>query len=206
MLILIYNYIIMKEFTPKKFNIPKLKGISSKTTEEHLKLYEGYVKNSNLILSKIRELSKDSVTNAYELGELQRRFGFEYDGMKNHEFYFSSFEGGPKEIPDGDLKIAIADEWGSFEDWLFRFKAVARIRGVGWAMLYFDKKNNCMLNAWVNEQHSGQLTGLSPVLALDMWEHSFVADYQPSGKGDYIDDFFSNLNWEMIENNFKDVS
>lgn len=195
----------MKEFTIQKFDIPELKGISIKTTEEHLKLYEGYVKSSNLILSKITELSKDSETNAYQLGELQRRFGFEFDGMRNHEFYFSSFEGGSIEISDGDLKSAITDEWGSFEDWLNRFKAVAKTRGIGWAILYYDKKNNRLLNAWIDEQHLGQLTGLSPIIALDMWEHSFVADYQPSGKGNYIDDFFSNLNWDVIENNFKDV-
>ena len=194
----------MKEFEIQKFDIPELKGISSKTTEEHLKLYEGYVKSSNFILSKIEELSKDTEANAYQLGELQRRFSFEFDGMRNHEFYFSSFEGGNVEISDGDLKKAISDEWGSFESWLARFKAVAKTRGIGWAILYYDKKNNRLLNTWVDEQHLGHLTGLSPILALDMWEHSFVADYQPSGKGNYIDDFFSNLNWDVIENNFKD--
>jgi Fe-Mn family superoxide dismutase len=193
----------MKKFEEKKFNIPTLKGISAKTIEEHLKLYAGYVKHANLILEKIAELSKDEVANAYVLGELQRRFGFEFDGMRNHEYYFTHLEGGAKVLVAGSpLMLAIAEEWGSFEAWLARFKSVGTTRGIGWAMLYYDPMSKRLVNAWVDEQHLGQLTGISPVLALDMWEHSFVADYQPSGKKNYIEDFFANLNWETVESNF----
>jgi Fe-Mn family superoxide dismutase len=193
----------MKKFEEKKFTIPVLKGISTKTTEEHLKLYAGYVKNSNLILEKIEELSKDSEKNAYVLGELQRRFGFEFDGMRNHEFYFTHFEGGPQNLTkDSDLVKAIAEEWGSYESWLARFKAIALTRGIGWAILYYDSPTKRLMNAWVDEQHLGHLTGISPLLMLDMWEHSFVADYQPSGKKQYVEDFFANLNWQTVEKNF----
>ncbi len=192
----------MTKFNEKTFNIKELKGISAKTIEEHLKLYSGYVKNSNLILSKIDELSKDEVGNAYTLGELQRRFGFEFGGMRNHEVYFDSLSDGAMPLADGDhLQKKIEEDFGSFDVWLARFKAVAMTRGVGWAVLYFDKQNNILLNAWVDEQHIGQLVGLTPVLMLDMWEHSFVADYQPSGKKQYIEDFFANLNWKKIEEN-----
>ena len=62
-----------KTFEEKKFDIPKLKGISEKTVEEHLKLYSGYVKNANTILVKIDEYAKDAESNAYALGEIQRR-------------------------------------------------------------------------------------------------------------------------------------
>ncbi len=193
----------MKKFEQKTFAIPELKGISAKTNEEHLKLYAGYVNNANLILEKIEELGKDNTANAYVLGELQRRFGFEFDGMRNHEYYFKSFEGGPKPLIVGSaLRSAIEAEWGSFDLWLARFKAVALTRGIGWAILYWDNHTGRLLNSWVDEQHLGHLTGLTPVLALDMWEHSFVADYAPSGKKNYVEDFFANLNWEVIENNF----
>jgi Fe-Mn family superoxide dismutase len=193
----------MKKFEEIKFNIPTLKGISVKTIEEHLKLYTGYVNNSNLILEKIADLSKDSTTNAYVLGELQRRFAFEFDGMRNHEYYFKSFEGGPASITPGiEFQKEIISEWGTFDAWLARFKAIAMTRGIGWAILYYDNHTKRLLNAWVDEQHLGHLTGLSPVLALDMWEHSFVADYQPSGKKVYVEDFFANLNWKVIEENF----
>lgn len=193
----------MKIFEEKKFNIPELKGISRQSVEEHLKLYAGYVKHANLILNKIEEYKSDSEKYAYELGELQRRFGFEFDGMRNHEIYFHHLEGGATELmPDSVLKVAIEGEWGTFEAWLNSFKAVAHTRGPGWAMLYFDPHTNRLLNAWVDEQHLGHLTGLTPVLALDMWEHSYVADYQPSGKKKYIEDFFANLNWQTCEENY----
>lgn len=190
-------------YTAKTFDIPELKGISQTNIDEHLKLYAGYVKNTNGILEQIDELAKDSDKNAYVLGELQRRFGFEFDGMRNHEYYFESLARGAKPLAnDSELKTAIEKEFGSFDGWLARFKAIAKTRGVGWAILYYDKQADKLLNAWVDEQHLGHLTGLSPVIALDVWEHAFVADYQPSGKGQYIDDYFENLNWHQIEENF----
>mgnify|MGYP000333050805 CR=1 FL=1 len=193
----------MKTFDERRFNIPELKGVSAKTTEEHLKLYSGYVKNANTILSKMEELVEDSEANAYALGEIQRRFGFEFDGMRNHEFYFHHFEGGSQSLhEESALKKAIEEEWTSFDVWLARYKAIALTRGVGWAMLYYDPVTKRLLNAWVDEQHLGHLTGLSPILCLDMWEHSFVADYQPSGKKNYVEDFFENLNWQSVGENF----
>ena len=196
----------MKKFEEKKFNIPDLKGISAKNIEEHLKLYSGYVKNTNLILDTIIEYRQDSEKHAYALGELQRRFAFEFCGMRNHEYYFSSFGGGPQELTqESNLRKAIEDEWGDFDEWLNMFKSIAMTRGVGWAMLYFDKHTKRLLTQWVDEQHFGHLTGLPPILAFDMWEHSFVADYQPSGKKNYVEDFFANLNWNVIEENFKNA-
>src|SRR3989344_1327014 len=94
----------MKTFTEKKFKIPELKGVSKKTTEEHLKLYSGYVKHANLIVEKMEEMKKDTEKNSYALGEILRRFGFEYNGIRNHEVYFQSFEGGPKSLPEATAK------------------------------------------------------------------------------------------------------
>jgi len=112
----------MKKFEEQKFNIPELKGISKKSVEEHLKLYAGYVKHANLILEHIEELAKDSEKFAYELGELQRRFSFEFNGMRNHEIYFESLSGGPKQIPLGSEAAGlILETWGSIEKWLEMF-------------------------------------------------------------------------------------
>lgn len=189
-------------YTEKQFNIPELKGISAKTIEEHKKLYAGYVKHTNLILDKITELSKDADTNTYVLGELQRRFGFEFDGMRNHEYYFENLEGGSVGISDGELKKAIEAEWGSFDAWLNRFKAIGMTRGIGWAVLYYDPIMKKLLNAWIDEQHLGQLNGLQFILGLDMWEHSYMLDYAPSEKKKYIEAFFENLNWKVSEQRF----
>jgi len=196
----------MKKFEEKKFNIGKLKGISEKNIEEHLKLYAGYVKNANLALEKIEEMGENQEVNAYAISETQRRFGFEYNGIRNHEVYFELLSGGPKNLEESsELKKVITEEFGSFEKWLTYFKSLAMTRGIGWAMLYWDKKDRRLLNTWIDEQHLGQLQNCAPILALDMWEHAFVSDYQPSGKKQYVEDFFENLNWEVIENNFKNI-
>jgi Fe-Mn family superoxide dismutase len=193
----------MAQFEEKKFNIGELKGISPKNIEEHLKLYSGYVKNANMIGQKLYELyEEDAEKNTYLMSELTRRFSFEYNGMRNHEIYFDSLSGGASLLSEGDLKKAIEGSYGSFETFLTIFKMTAMIRGIGWAILWYDKKNNSLLNSWVDEQHLGQLQGCTPILALDMWEHSYVADYQPSGKKQYIEDFFANLNWNKVEENF----
>ncbi len=194
----------MEHFTAKTFTIPTLIGISAKNIEEHLKLYAGYVKHANLILEKITEYAKDAETNAYVLGELQRRFSFEFDGMRNHEYYFASLESGPQTInAESALYKKITEQFGSYDAWLMRFKAIALTRGIGWAILYYDAQTDKILNTWVEEQHLGHLTGLTPILALDVWEHAYVADYHPSGKKQYVEDFFANLNWSVIEKNFE---
>ena len=195
----------MQTFTPKTFNLPvELKGISLKNITEHLKLYAGYVNNSNLIFDKLSELKSDPEKNAYVLAELQRRFGFEFDGMRNHEYYFESLSDGAKEInKESELYKKIEKDWGNFENFLAHFKFVATTRGIGWTILYFDKITDKLIITWVDEHHLGQLTGLSPVLCLDMWEHAYYLDYIPAEKKKYIEAFFENLNWEKVEKNFK---
>src|SRR3989338_10121352 len=210
-MLLVYCYnISMKKFEELKFNIGALKGISAKNIEEHLKLYAGYVKNANSILEKIPEYEGYADEDAfapYVVGELHRRFGFEYNGMRNHEVYFQSLSGGANPLPrDSKLKKVIVEEWGSFDAWLNRFKSIALTRGIGWAMLYYDRKEQRLLNAYVEDHQFGQLVGCVPILALDMWEHAFVADYQPSGKKQYVEDFFVNLNWKKIEENLDNAA
>ncbi len=199
----------MNPYAEQTFNIPELKGISAKTTETHLKLYAGYVKQTNTILGQIAELSKDAEKNSLILSELQRRFAFEFDGMRNHEYFFKQFESGASVISEGtasSLKSEIAAEWGDFDLWLNRFKNIALTRGVGWAVLYYDPITKRLLNTWVDEQHIGHLTSLNFILGLDVWEHAFILDYAPADKKKYVDAFFENLNWAVIEKRFVDAT
>ena len=190
-------------YQEQKFNLPELKGISKRTVEEHLKLYAGYVKFANQILEKVTEYKTDADKHGYAINELNRRFGFEFNGMRNHEYYFKSLEGGTQALgADSDFKKAIGAQFGSFDAWLASFKSLAMTRGIGWAMLYFDTHTGKFTHAWVDEQHLGQLNGLSLVLGLDMWEHSFIIDYSPADKKKYVEAFFENLNWSVIESNF----
>lgn len=194
-------------YNAQTFNIPELKGLSEKSIKEHLKLYEGYVENANAILKEVSKLAKNPTEHVYAITEMMRRFSFEYNGMRNHEYYFAQFEGGSQDLADNSLlKKEIENMWGSFDVWLEQFKVLAKTRGVGWAMLAYDPKTEKLVQYWVDEQHLGQLNGVQPVLTLDMWEHSFVADYQPSGKGQYIDDSFANLNWSVCEKWLEEAS
>jgi len=194
----------MEKFEEIKFNIGELKGISAKNIEEHLKLYAGYVKNANAVVEKISELSRDSEKNIYLMGELFRRFSFEYNGMRNHEVYFSSLSLGAKPLSEkSELKKALIKTCMSVEIFISGFKNIAMTRGIGWAVLWYDKKDKRLLASWVDEQHLGQLNGCEMLMALDMWEHAYVYDYPTSEKKKYIEAYFENINWEVIEENFK---
>ncbi len=194
----------IQKYTAKNFNLKDLKGISAKNIEEHLKLYQGYVNSTNLILDKINHYEKDLEKNSYAINELRRRFSFEFGGMRNHEYYFSALENGSQEInKDSSLFKALTENNSNFKDWLNEFKSIAMTRGVGWAILYYDKQNGNLINHWVDEQHIGHPVGLSPILCLDMWEHAFVYDYATSEKKEYVEAFFENLNWSVIEENFE---
>jgi Fe-Mn family superoxide dismutase len=182
----------MNKFNELKFSIPTLKGITAKTIEEHLKLYAGYVKNLNETLEGKQDI---------------RRLGFEYNGMRNHEIYFSSLEDGSKPISNNGFLIKqIEKDFGSFDSWIVNFKSISLTRGIGWAILYYDRTTKILINNWIEEQHINQLQDCSIILALDMWEHSYIADYQPSGKKSYVEDFFQNLNWEKVEGNFTNAT
>ena len=185
-------------YEAKTFAIPELTGISQETIDLHLGLYQGYVKHVNLINDKIKAFGADPENNSYAFAEMQRRLGFEFGGMRNHEYYFTQFEGGPEALRDGKLKEMIEKQWGSFENWHKEFVNIAMTRGVGWAMLYIDRSTDQLVHTWVDEQHLGQLADLDIVLALDMWEHSFMRDYLPNAKKDYVTAFFNNLNWDVV--------
>ena len=193
----------METFTEQKFDLPELQGISAKNIEEHLKLYAGYVKNVNAVTQQLSELSIDAEKNMYVLGELFRRYSFEYNGMRNHEVYFGSFVGGPKPLPENStIEKAMLATCPSVDIFIAGLKNISMTRGVGWAVLWYDKKENRLLASWVDEQHLGQLNGCTMILAIDMWEHAYVYDYPTSEKKKYIEAFFENLNWEIIEGNF----
>lgn len=190
-------------FEVKEFQIGQLKGISPENISEHLKLYAGYVNFTNKTLSEIKERQNSIEKDSYVISELYRRFAFEWNGMRNHEIYFSLLSGtrtSPNE--ESSLHKAILKKWSDFATWQKEFTQLATTRGIGWAMLWYDKSSNELYHSFVDEQHLGQLQGATPVIALDMWEHSYVADYAPSGKKTYIEDFLANINWSVAEDHF----
>ncbi len=200
-------------FTEQKFNIPTIEGISQKTIDEHLKLYSGYVKHANLILETIGEMSKytDPTTpmgpgTTYAINEMQRRFAFEFNGIRNHEYYFEQLEGG---VNHGNAESALSKQmvkdFGSSMAWFEKFKSLCMTRGIGWAILYYDKKSDRLLNAWVDEQHLGQLNGLDFIYGIDMWEHSYMLDYVPGDKKKYVESYLMATNQAVVEKRFDDA-
>ncbi|MBU1557647.1 Fe-Mn family superoxide dismutase [Patescibacteria group bacterium] len=194
------------EYPEKIFKIDHLEGISEKQIEEHLKLYSGYVKHTNLIFEKIATLSKDPDNNAYVISELRRRFGFEFNGMRMHEYYFEEFVEGPKEADkDSELSKILSEKYGSVNSAMEYMEDVALTRGIGWMVLCYDSIAKTPYVVWVGDHELGQLGGLSVIMVLDMWEHAFMVDYTPSEKKKYIRSFFNNLNWKVPENRFRGI-
>ncbi|HVU75719.1 MAG TPA: Fe-Mn family superoxide dismutase [Candidatus Paceibacterota bacterium] len=195
------------KYEPKKFSVPQLDGISEESIQQHIGLYEGYVKNFNTISAELPEYAKDSEKHAHALSELIRRRSFEFGGMRLHEYYFPQFEGGAQALnPDSALAKQFAKEYHDPAHFEPYFKAIGNMRGPGWAMLYWDAYGQQLLAGFTGEQHQGHFVTLPIVLALDVWEHTYLLDHGASGKGKYLDAFFKNLNWSVVEERFEKLS
>lgn len=195
------------EYQAQTFNIPALEGISLKSVEEHIGLYNGYVKNFNAVTALAADLMKDKDKNGLAIGELMRRRSFEFGGMRLHELYFTQFEGAAAmRTEESALSQAISAQYGNFDYCVAEMRQVASLRGPGWSLLYWDPIGKQFLVGFSGEQHMGHFATLPIVLALDVWEHAFILDYGAQGKGAYIDAFFKNLNWGTVEKRFASIA
>ncbi|MDR3570934.1 MAG: Fe-Mn family superoxide dismutase [Candidatus Pacebacteria bacterium] len=195
------------QYEPKTFTFPTLEGISQKTMDEHIGLYQGYVKNFNALTELMDELFKESDKNVHALSEAIRRRSFEFGGMRLHEYYFPQLEGGPAPLDStGKLGKALAEQFGSIDEAIRQIKIAGMLRGPGWSILYFDPQASAFRIGFTGEQHQGHFVTLPIVLALDVWEHAFILDQGAQGKGKYIDAFFKNLNWSVVEKHFEEAT
>jgi len=190
-------------YKAKSFALSGLNGISDETLAMHFKLYEGYVTNTNTLNEKIAELIKggelDSTkTAAYS--EMKRRFGFEYNGMVLHEYYFENMKKQGAGDPDKSSAFVQAAEasFGGYDVWKADFNATGKMRGVGWAATYQDPSNGQISNHWINLHETGNVAGYTPVLIMDVWEHAFIKDYAPADRPKYIEAFFTNIDWDAV--------
>lgn len=194
----------MHTYTPKTFNLPELAGLSEKQIKVHIGLYEGYVKNINILREQVKELEAlDKEKYAYAIAETRRRIGFEFNGMRMHEYYFTQFEGGSQAMnADSSLAKAVSEKYGSTDAFIAHFTTVGMSRGIGWTILYQDVDGGTVHTAWVTDHELGQLGGLNVILTMDMWEHAFMVDYVPAEKKNYIEVFLKNVNWGVVEKRF----
>lgn len=190
-------------YTAKTFTLPALTGISEKQVKVHLALYEGYVKHVNLIGEKLQAVRDGKLElDPYIVAELRRRFAFEFDGMRLHEYYFEQFEGEKGGSMESALAKATAEKYGSGEQFLAHIREVAGSRGIGWVIVCYDPASKTIHTVFVGDHEVGQLAGLPILLALDLWEHAYMVDYVPADKKNYIDAFFANINWSVVEKRF----
>jgi len=191
-------------YKAKQFNLSGLKGISDKTLEMHFKLYEGYVKETNKLQEKISQILSDGKVDQEEMpaySELKRRLGFEYNGMVLHEYYFGNLKKGGSGLRDSKssfVKAAIAS-FGSHDTWQADFTGIGKMRGVGWAICYQDPTTGQLSNHWVSLHEIGNIAGYNPVLVMDVWEHAFILDYKPADRAKYIEAFFENIDWTIVD-------
>jgi Fe-Mn family superoxide dismutase len=194
----------VKRYTPKDFSkVRGLTGISDKQLEEHLKLYEGYVKRANALTEKLQGMCAEGKASGADpvYAELTRRLGFEFGGMVNHEYYFANMTPGAQAEPPAGSKLrkAIETSFGKYETWLSDFRGVATMPGIGWAFTFQDPSTGWLSNHFVMMHENNIPAGYRPIVVMDGWEHAFMRDYLATERGKYLDAFLKNVDWEACE-------
>ena len=179
-----------------------MEGFSETLIKNHFTLYQGYVTNTNKVMDILGQLLKDGESGTPEYAELKRRFGWEFNGMRLHEYYFENLGGKSPLGKDGKLTKKIQTEFGSIEEWEKDYRATGAMRGIGWVILYEDAPSGRLFNVWINEHDVSHPAGCNPLLVMDVFEHAFMIDYGLK-RADYIGAFFKNINWQAVESRCK---
>ncbi|MGH7309279.1 MAG: superoxide dismutase [Candidatus Rokuibacteriota bacterium] len=194
----------MKTYKEQHFDhLRGLDGISDAQIAEHLQLYAGYVKQVNALNAELAELRGQgkALGQNPEFAELTRRLGFEYGGMVLHEYYFANLRGGgePKPPAGSGLTRVLGQAYGGVEQWATDFQAIGEMRGVGWVVLFEDPVTDRLSNHWITLHQEGIPAGFKPVLVMDVWEHAFMRDYKATERKKYVEAFFRNIDWGLVE-------
>ncbi len=193
-------------YTAKDFSsLIGMEGFSKTLLKNHFTLYQGYVTNTNKLMDLLSAMLKEGKVGSPQYAELKRRMGFEFNGMRLHEYYFGNLGGTGALEPAGKLGKKLARDFGSYEDWERDFKGTGMMRGIGWVILYQDNVGGKLFNQWINEHETGHPAGCIPVLVMDVFEHAFITDYGLK-RADYIEAFFKNINWGVVEGRLKQAA
>ncbi len=184
-----YNYIL------------KMEDFDRGLLESHFKLYQGYVKNTNALVTKLKDLSAAGKGRTPEYAGLKRMYGWEFGGMRLHEYYFSNLAGNGQPDKNSALYKSIEKQFGSYDAWRKDFEDTGMIRGIGWVVLYLDPQTGRLANAWINEHDLGHLAGGTPILVMDVWEHAYMPQFKLDRAG-YIKVFFDNIDWSVVSSRF----
>ena len=194
-----YTPISAKTFNEKIFT---MKGISKKSVEDHLKLYQGYVNKYNEINEKLVLMGDDEYTKANQvfslIRELKVELSFAWGGVINHELYFSHL-GGSGGSPTNKVSAQIEKDFGSFDMYKKDLKA-SGIAARGWVWTAWNKREKKLFNYIGDSQNTFLVWEAKPILALDTYEHAYFADYGVNRAG-YIEAFLDNVDWATVEKN-----
>lgn len=175
--------------------------ISDKTHEEHMKLYTGYVNKTNAILQLIEELGTPDPTDPKVANQIYSTlrnykvdFTFAIGGLKNHELYFGTLGGNGQ--PSGKIAEMIDRDFGSYDNFKKDLKATG-IAARGWVWTGVDHTSGKLFNYVGDAQNTYPVWGVTPVLALDVYEHAYYADFLTARAG-YIDEYLNFIDWEAV--------
>jgi Fe-Mn family superoxide dismutase len=174
----------------------RLRGLSERLIVSHYENnYCGAVKRLNAITAQLEALDPSSAP-VFMLNGLKREQLIAANSMILHELHFANL--GPDGPPGGELGAALARDFGSVERWRAEFAAMGKALGggSGWVLLTYSRRDGVLLNQWAPD-HAHALAGATPILALDMYEHSYHMDYGAKAAG-YVDAFMENINWTGV--------
>ncbi len=194
-------YEIRSELRPQS-----LEGISEDQIAQHWGLYEGYVKQVNALRDELEALRKEGKGNSLVSADRRRRMGFEYNGMVLHELYFGNLKkGAPAIDPAGPLHALLTERFGSIDAFKEDFLNTGASRSIGWAILSYDATSGSVNNQFVQLHEDGNIAGFVPLLVMDVWEHAYMVDFGAAGRGKYMQAFYANVNWPMVERRLADA-
>lgn len=184
------------EMKPLSCNPSKLKGLSEKLIVSHYENnYGGAVRRLNAITAQLESLDF-ATAPVFVINGLKREELIAMNSMILHELYFDSLGGEGK--PDGALRDALMRDFDSLDRWRAQFIAMGKALGggSGWVLLTYSYRDKRLINQWAAD-HTCCLAGATPILALDMYEHSYHMDYGANAAA-YVDSFMENINWENV--------
>ena len=187
---------------PLKFDPAKLPGLSEKLITSHWQNnYQGSVKALNMVEQRLAAAMADKDFPAVIYGDLKREELHRTGSVVLHELYFDGLGGNGK--PGGNIAQALAAAYGSPEAWEaeFRRTAMSLAGGSGWAVLAYNQHTGSLHNYWAWDHMHSAVTG-APLLALDMYEHSYHMDYGTQA-AKYVDAVMANLDWEVIDARYR---
>lgn len=189
-------------FTPKDYSkLLGMEGFSEALLNNHFSLYQGYVTNTNKLMELQEKMLKEDQVGLPSFAELKRRLGWEFNGMRLHEYYFENLGRQAGEM-GSRFRQKVSESFGSVELWEKDFRATGAMRGIGWTILYQDPASGKLINFWINEHDTAHPAGGNPVLIMDVFEHAFMQDYGLK-RADYIQAFFRNISWQAVEARLK---